>query len=659
MEVLESTQGVSFLDTSTEDMTAVSLPATGPNNLDANMKIASNVICIFSFEEQLRSLSKENMGQIRNTMMQHEELFKEQVQALHRLYNAQKSAMQEISKMIRCPGQLLASNFGINEVCDGQLHSSFVERKPLKADYFTAQNYYMDKSHPYESFSMHTICAVKEFTRKSPKSAHMDDKELKTLPNDRNKLRRKIDLERPPEEYMDESDYQMDTDNFDISDAKTSLLGRTQHAVEGPPLGCNQSVVRIGSPSLKRRDSGLNFITLSETQDTHQACHQDLESKIDADYVKKCTAGIQNLQKALEHNMLQDFPWNHLPAVGNCSVCVESKASPDQNVEKPSWMLQGSLPFAAQRVKCTHNSDFLDSEQLQVKGSLSPENACFTSSTHTYQSLESGSKISVPHSKLDQQLQQDSDAFFPSNGVLFSTHPVIFPQASATHKSVESDIRSIPGLTLPENNSLSDKHSSYSWGSSCQTGEADVNENPNCSGQGSNSPTSEGIKVCRDVCLSSDTAKNVKCGTNCGPLPMSHGEGKMQSEHKETPQFTDVIIKPSPTETNQKEPIVAELNKEEPENVSTLDEACETIAAKILLSFAPCRSLSDPKWRRFQTWKEAESSHSSRDSTGHGKKQNQCTRRILNFSNRVGVDEAVKWTKSVRGRRRRNTRRQR
>ncbi|KAJ6915263.1 hypothetical protein NC651_017300 [Populus alba x Populus x berolinensis] len=35
------------------------------------------------------------MDQVRKTMMQHEALFKEQVQALHRLYNIQKAAMQE------------------------------------------------------------------------------------------------------------------------------------------------------------------------------------------------------------------------------------------------------------------------------------------------------------------------------------------------------------------------------------------------------------------------------------------------------------------------------------------------------------------------------------------------------------------------------------
>ncbi|KAJ6434861.1 hypothetical protein OIU84_000161 [Salix udensis] len=50
------------------------------------------------------------MDQIRKTMMQHESLFKEQVQALHKLYNIQKSEMQEIKGRNYSQAQVLAFN---------------------------------------------------------------------------------------------------------------------------------------------------------------------------------------------------------------------------------------------------------------------------------------------------------------------------------------------------------------------------------------------------------------------------------------------------------------------------------------------------------------------------------------------------------------------
>lgn len=60
-------------------MMAVSLLAAGVTDFSNSMKMVGDTMSIFSREDQLLSLSRENKDQIRKTMMQHEELFKEQV----------------------------------------------------------------------------------------------------------------------------------------------------------------------------------------------------------------------------------------------------------------------------------------------------------------------------------------------------------------------------------------------------------------------------------------------------------------------------------------------------------------------------------------------------------------------------------------------------
>ncbi|KAJ6354732.1 hypothetical protein OIU77_005354 [Salix suchowensis] len=72
------------------------------------------------------------MDQIRKTMMQHESLFKEQVQALHKLYNIQKSEMQEIKGRNYSQAQVLALNPESLVLVEGQNCGSVLERKLLR-----------------------------------------------------------------------------------------------------------------------------------------------------------------------------------------------------------------------------------------------------------------------------------------------------------------------------------------------------------------------------------------------------------------------------------------------------------------------------------------------------------------------------------------------
>nr|TKS11135.1 hypothetical protein D5086_0000077370 [Populus alba] len=72
------------------------------------------------------------MDQIRKTMMQHEALFKEQVQALHKLYNIQKAAMQEMRGRNYSQTRVLAFNPESLVLVESQYCGSVLERKPLR-----------------------------------------------------------------------------------------------------------------------------------------------------------------------------------------------------------------------------------------------------------------------------------------------------------------------------------------------------------------------------------------------------------------------------------------------------------------------------------------------------------------------------------------------
>ncbi|XP_058067602.1 uncharacterized protein LOC131216968 isoform X2 [Magnolia sinica] len=647
IQVPKPTYDVSLLYRSMKDMTAVSLPAISSANLDANMKINGNSMCMSSSEDQLQSLSRESMDQIRSTMLQHEELFKEQVRTLHKLYNVQKAAMQEIRKLICSPAQLSASNSNTNEACDDQIHSSVVEGKPLGAAYVCSQDY-MEESNVPSTYPIHA--AVESSGSNPQKQFSIDNMEAKLPPNVCNTMKRGIDLERPPEEYMDESDYQTESNNFDIQGANASSYSF---------MGCNRSVLQTGSYGAPSKSS-------------QETC-RDLGSKICTDYTK-CIIGIQSLQDAFRRNILQDFSWNHLPAVGNCSISGESNFSLNQHERKPLWLLQQSTPITAERLSSGCKSDSPESEELhperktheQVKASnLSPKNAYIPGSIDLRQPLESISNGKVPHSVLDEQLQRDSAACLPCSEPLLPSNPVMYPQVGSTHTSMLSHLKG-PNVTCIQG---SGDRNSLSCVLSCQTGENDGTEIPNCSGHGNNSPASQGRKACRDRDLSIVAVKSDQCGSDSGPVKVDHVEAGVQSEPKEAPQFTNDDFKPSLSPSVQvgtltdcqregEEPAMTKESEEELENGSTVEEACESIAAKILLSFAPCRSQCDAKWQCFETQIEMESSQSSRECTGRSNKQNRRVRRGLNYSNGVGVD-AVKWMKSVRGRRRRTSRRQR
>ncbi|XP_068648963.1 uncharacterized protein [Aristolochia californica] len=159
------------------------------------MERAGKNTCGFTSESVLQNFSRKNIDQIRNIIMQHEELFKEQVQALHKLYNVQKLAMEEVQK-------LLHFHNGAN---DNQNCNPILEGKSSKVAKFNAQKSEADPPVIHTQYP----CACNEFTGiKTKNYFFLKTVERKNLSNSQDKMRKIIDLERPPEEDINESDYQ-------------------------------------------------------------------------------------------------------------------------------------------------------------------------------------------------------------------------------------------------------------------------------------------------------------------------------------------------------------------------------------------------------------------------------------------------------------------
>ncbi|XXG51892.1 hypothetical protein AAC387_Pa03g0357 [Persea americana] len=650
-------------------MMAVSLLAAGVTDFSNSMKMVGDTMSIFSREDQLLSLSRENKDQIRKTMMQHEELFKEQVQALHKLYIVQKSAMQEVRKIIGGSAQPLAFSSNNKDACCDRPNDSIVEGKHSNEAYASA------KDHTDEScvLPINLLSAVKEFTGSSSERSFCSDiKEVKVSPNACNEQKKIFDLERPPEEYMDESDYQIESNNFDILLSNTHLLGGSHNIVEESSMRCNQADFQMGYPSSKQKDKRPDFGAPSEpSQESRWDCSPVSESKTHNAYMK-CTSVTERPQETANHN-IQNFSWGHLPAIG----LSPSNPSVDSQVEKPLWLFQKAVPSTMGNSNCAHRQGIFESEELdleksdprQLKGKL-PRNADHMDSTQLYPTLEINSKTVLPCLEVEKQLQQEPGERFPAYGGLLPVNPTNCPQSSSDHciqeVSCSLDMKP-PARDL----------NSCSCVLTIQTG--DSNENPNRSGHGSNSSYECEVKF-RDKDFSTVTSNKEKCSSDCEPVEIGSDKAEaMKSGLKEASQLGNNDDSSSATDSNNKQRDAAELkcalnysetekvqeetkvakeSKEEVESDSTLEEACESIAAKILLSFAPSKSHSDSKLQFCETQIEVETSQSGRESVGDIQKQQRRTRRTVNYRNGVCMDEAVKWTESVCGRRRRSSRRQ-
>ncbi|KAJ6361277.1 hypothetical protein OIU78_001840 [Salix suchowensis] len=140
------------------------------------------------------------MDRIRKTMMQHDALFKEQVQALHRLYNIQKASMQEIRRRNYSRAQVFAFSPESLVLVEGQFCGSVLEGKPLRPPVYTG-----GRAHNQDALglSLSPFCTLKEI--RGSGSLWIDGRGAEPFVPAPSKPVRDFDLEKLPEDDADES----------------------------------------------------------------------------------------------------------------------------------------------------------------------------------------------------------------------------------------------------------------------------------------------------------------------------------------------------------------------------------------------------------------------------------------------------------------------
>lgn len=604
------------------------------------------------------------MEQIRNTMMQHEALFKEQVQALHKLYSIQKSAMQERQKQIYSQAQFLAFSSEKLAFVDGQISGSVLEGKPLRPAYVPVA---ADKEESL-ALSLQPFSAMNGF--KGCGSLWTDGRGLKTSHTAQSKPIRNFDLERLPEDYMDESEIQVVSKCSDMPGANSILSKRTLYKDENSFLGAKISFSQVDSPSSKQMQGESDLrILLVPRKEINQDCDGSSEGKVDSTNIKYATV-LQNLNNTTHSTTSQDFPLKYTPGVGNFHACQDSSPSTLSHMDK-----QMSLHHQGLLVLMTKGLNPVESE----KGHLERTTEQVTDSSvqvlkQLHQHPEGESMVATTHLKLGEQ---------PNGyicGASFSKNPLIFSVGSSTLEPVPSETKDlenflVQGSRSSETNSISGKQISHPFSlpsppKSKDGGNANSNdlgtENSNGSGNGSNSvhsQESQDTKSCQDDKTSMHVKDTPGFGdgySEAGHASQGRGEATeseleelLLAEDGAKPSFSSTISEikhmvncsngDPKTITNSNEHLVTSIG-EDLKDKSTLERVRENIAAEILLSFAPSGPHADHK----RTQIEAESGRSSGGNMSSDKKWNLRERRCTNYSSNSGMNESMRWTKSVR-----------
>nr|POE97965.1 hypothetical protein CFP56_56716 [Quercus suber] len=531
---------------------------------------------------------------IRNTIMQHEALFKEQVQALHKLYNIQKSAMQEIK--IYSQAQILACSSKGFVLLDDRYSSSVLDEKHLRPTYATGQAY-KDES---LSLSLHPFYAL---DHKGCDSEWINSRGVETLQTAQSKPIRNFDLEKLPEDCMDESEYQIEPNSSKMSDENSILLKRTTNADGDSSVKENLSAIQMGSPSLKQIYPKTNISILSENgQEIIQNCDRVSEDKAYRNEIKRFALSFLTPNNTSENKTSQDFPRKCLPAGAKSDLCQYS-----MHIEKPTVLHQGFVNFMTQK----YNT--LDSGEDSLQKILA---------------LANGHIV---------------EGFFPKN-------PVICSQGSSTLDSVQHDSTYCKGFAIQrslslKSNSISGKQDLNSFPLSSQTSTYHKDENQNDSDNGSNSVHSHYMKRCKEKNIIIQLEDSPGPGDGCcEAVQKSHGGGQaVQSECEEVPQVIKDGLKVLVSSTHSDSEV-----KHVESNKSPQDEAFESIAAEILLSMAPSAAQVDIQMHGTQT--KVELHKASEENMISDKTWNPCQRRHANYC-QDGESESLKWVKTVNRRR--------
>lgn len=231
---------------------------------------------------------------------------------------------------------------------------------------------------------------------------------------------------------------------------------------------------------------------------------------------------------------------------------------------------------------------------------------------------------------------------------LFPKNPVICSQGSSTLYSMQCDSTYSKGLLNQrplslKTNSASGNQDLNSFPLTSQTSTDNEVENPNDSEDGSNSIQSQYTKSCKDKDNSIDLKDTPGLGDACcEAVQTSHGgEETVQSECEEVPHVIKDGLLSSTLSDSEVKHIDQSMGNEHLKDKSALRETCESIAAEILLSLAPCTSQFEHQLHGTQSKAEL---------------LNFCQRRHANnFQGGGGAStESIKWPKTVN---RRSTRR--
>ncbi|KAE8056290.1 hypothetical protein FH972_013075 [Carpinus fangiana] len=428
----------------------------------------------------------------------------------------------------------------------------------------------------------------------------MDSRGVETLQTAQSKPIRNFDLEKLPEEYMDESENHIGPNNSKMLDGNSFLVKRTSNTDEDSSVGANLSVIQVDSPSLKQTYPETNLRVLSVNG-------QEIIQK----FFQECT---------IENKTSQDFQRIYLPAVG------KSAYQDARHIEKQTLLHQGSLNFMTPTCNPVNSGPEKVPEQandLIVEG-LFPKNPAICSQ---------GSST-LPYSKglLNQRPLSLKSISVSGNQDLNS-----FPLTSQTSTDSEDEN---PNDSDNGSNSIQSQYTK-----SCKDKDISI---------GLKDTPGLGDACCEAVQASKGGEETVQSECEEAPHVIKDGFDPLLSSTlsgSETKQIDHSMCTNSKSTTvasSEKPDIVREGNEQYLKDKSAVCETCENIAAEILLSMAPCTSQVDHQLPGTQT--KAELLNFSNDN-----KWNPCQRsHANNFQGGGGASESIKWPKTVN---RRSTRR--
>lgn len=276
LETFRTGHGVPSSESKTNRRTSTDLSSTNPATPQRNIdNISSKIVHAFRVQNLLQNLSEEKVEQIRRTMIRHEEMFKEQVQALHKLYNVQRSVMHEIRNISCTPPKFPAFATGAiqlqNDTSKGlEIRGSFFESGRGASSHNPGESHNIPIT-TTRSFS-HSSLTAENIAHNSSQSPFWEgDKNVINSAAIKKKIRRTIDLERPPEEYLDDLDEEHETetteaggpDQDSVTSTEVSDTRRIQLGSNGQ-LSITTQMEEITTRSRHREWSTADNGTLSQ-----------------------------------------------------------------------------------------------------------------------------------------------------------------------------------------------------------------------------------------------------------------------------------------------------------------------------------------------------------------------------------------------------------